>query len=315
MLEYTVSDDFAGVRLDKYLRQTFPDVPASHLFKMIRLKRIRVNAARAQVGQLLSPGDKVSVRGREEELLPPERPRSQRSPLPTVLYEDEWVLAMDKPSGMAAHPGSGITSGTAVDVVRDYLGPRATRNEFSASPAHRLDRDTSGVLLVAKRRRAMVALTEVFTRRGATKRYLALVRGPLTERRGLIDAPLPEHQQSRASRERRGVNLQPARTRWERLDAAGDLALVRCTIETGRTHQIRRHFASIGHPLAGDGKHGDFPFNRELKRRLGLKRLFLHAEHLEFPHPEDGRRVVVDADLPVELKQVLERAGLRLPTP
>ncbi len=316
MLEYRVTEDHAGVRLDKYLKKTLANVPFSHLFKMIRVKKIRVNGARAKPEQPLAAGDVISVRGDQQQLLgeaprtPPPPPKVDLSKL-DVLFEDDWLLVLNKPSGMAAHTGSGITGGTVVDVVRAYLGVKAERNGFAASPAHRLDRETSGVIIVAKRRPAMVHFTDVFTRHTAKKKYLVLVKGKMQKSSGLIDLPLAEHQQTAASRERRGVNLQEARTRWEVLSQNSHAAFLACTIETGRTHQIRRHFAAIGHPVAGDAKHGDFAFNRELKARWGLKRLFLHATRLEFPHPDGGKRMVVEAPLPPELTEVLSSAALK----
>jgi 23S rRNA pseudouridine955/2504/2580 synthase len=315
MLEYKVTDDHTGVRLDKYLKKTLASVPFSHLFKMIRVKKIRVNGKRAKPEQELQPGDVITVRGTDQQLLG-DRERKAPPPPPVdlsklvVLYEDDWILAIDKPSGMAAHTGSGITGGTVVDVARAYLGPKAERNGFIASPAHRLDRETSGVIIVAKRRPAMVHFTEVFTEHRAKKRYLVLVKGQLEKPQGLIDIPLAEHQQTAESRERRGVNMQEARTRYQVLAQTSRASWVQCTIETGRTHQIRRHFAALGHPVAGDPKHGDFAFNREVKAQWGLKRLFLHSARLEFPHPDGGRKVVVESKLPEELVDVLKRAGL-----
>ncbi|MFZ5445046.1 MAG: RluA family pseudouridine synthase [Myxococcota bacterium] len=316
MLEYRITEDHAGVRLDKFLKKTLANVPFSHLFKMIRVKKIRVNGKRAQPEQPLATGDVITVRGTDAQLLgdrerkPPPPPAVDLSQL-VVLHEDDWILVLDKPSGVAAHTGSGITGGTVVDLVRAYLGPKAERNGFAASPAHRLDRETSGIIIVAKRRPAMVHFTDVFTEHKAKKRYFVLVKGKLQKPAGLIDLPLAEHQQTAASRERRGVNMQEARTRYQVVCQNSHAAFVQCTIETGRTHQIRRHFAAIGHPVAGDSKHGDFAFNREVKARWGLKRLFLHAARLEFPHPEDGRKMVVEAQLPEELVDVLKRAGLQ----
>lgn len=320
MLEFRVNDEFAGVRLDKYLRKVLPDIPTSHLFKMIRVKKIKVNAKRAKPEQHLAKDDLVSVWGNEALLLKTDLPRAPPPPPAPVdqswlkvLLEDEWILALNKPSGMAVHTGSGITSGTVVDLVRDYLGPAAVRNEFAASPAHRIDRETSGVLVVAKRRPAMVHFTEVFTHHKAKKKYLVLVKGRMPEASGLIDLPLAEHQQTKESKDRRGVNLQEARTRYLVVANGPLCAYLECTIETGRTHQIRRHFAAIGHPVAGDAKHGDFAFNREIKARWGLRRLFLHAARLEFPHPQDQRKVVVEAPLPDELVEALLRTGLPVP--
>jgi 23S rRNA pseudouridine955/2504/2580 synthase len=220
------------------------------------------------------------------------------------------MMVIDKPSGMAAHPGSGIHGGTVVDVVRAYLGNKAVRNDFGASPAHRLDRETSGLLVVAKRRPAMVHFTDVFTHHKAKKKYLTLAKGKMPKPFGVIELELAEHQQTAASRERRGVNMQRAVTRWRLLAQGGDAAYLECVIETGRTHQIRRHFAAIGHPIAGDKKHGDFAFNREAKAQWKLDRLFLHAAYLEFPHPEDGRRMVMESKLPPDLSDVLTAAGV-----
>ncbi|RKH22378.1 RluA family pseudouridine synthase, partial [Corallococcus sp. CA031C] len=227
-----------------------------------------------------------------------------------ILLEDDWMMAVDKPSGMAVHTGSGITGGTLVDYVRDYLGPKATRNDFTASPAHRLDRETSGVILVAKRRPAMVHFTEIFTNGHPKKRYLTLVKGKMPKDSGVIDLPLAEHQQTAESKSRRGVNMQAAVTRWKVVRQSSEAALLSCTIETGRTHQIRRHLVAVGHPVVGDKKYGDFALNRDVRARWGLKRLFLHAERIEFPHPEDGRKVVVETPLPPELTDVLKRAAL-----
>ena len=313
MIEFSVDEDAAGMRLDKYLRRKLNQVPTSHLFKMIRTKRVRVNGKRAQPDQLLALGDLLAIRGNAEDLLAP----GARFPALAVgdpskleiLYEDDWMMAVNKPAGMAVHAGSGITGATLVDHVRAYLGPKATRNDFTASPAHRLDRDTSGVILVAKRRPAMVHFTDVFTHGRAKKRYVALVRGSMPRLRGVIDLPLSEHQQTARSKEQRGINMQQAVTRYRVTRQAGEVALVEASIETGRTHQIRRHLAAIGHPVVGDRRYGDFAFNRQASSRWGLKRLFLHAETIEVPHPADGRKMRFCAHLPVELRQVIERAA------
>jgi len=320
MIEFRIGADNAGQRLDKFLRKALPRVPVSHLFKMIRTKKVRVNGKRAQPEQALEPGDVLSIRGDERQLRggAAGEASGRAPPRPVdpgklkVLYEDDWLMAVDKPSGMAVHPGSGIASGTLVDHVRAYLGPRAERNGFLASPAHRLDRETSGVILVAKRRPAMVHFTEIFTRGHPAKRYLALAKGRMPREKGVVDLPLAEHQQTAASRARRGVHMQEAVTRYRVLRQSGDAALLECLIETGRTHQIRRHLAAIGHPVAGDRRYGDFQFNREVRARWGLRRLFLHARSIEFPHPEHGGKMSVEAELPSELADVLRRAAIDL---
>ncbi|MFN0060946.1 MAG: RluA family pseudouridine synthase [Myxococcaceae bacterium] len=322
MIEITIDDDNAGQRLDKFLRRHLNQVPTSHLFKMIRTKKVRVNGKRATPEQVLAKGDTLFIRGdkaRLENPLGAPSPRTRPSPPPVdpqklvVLLEDDWIMAIDKPSGMAVHPGSGISGGTAVDYVRAHLGIHAERNGFLASPAHRLDRDTSGVLLVAKRRPAMVHFTEVFTEGKAKKRYWALVKGKMPELAGTIDLPLSEKQQTAASKSRRGTNFQEATTHWRVLAQGNDSALLECRIETGRTHQIRRHLEAIGHPVSGDRRYGDFAFNRELRARWGLKRMFLHASQIEFPHPESKAWVKVVSSLPTDLSDVLARAALSVP--
>jgi 23S rRNA pseudouridine955/2504/2580 synthase len=317
MIEYRIDEDHAGVRLDKFLKEKLAQVPVSLLFKMIRTKKVRVNGVRAQPEQPLAQGDIVGIRPQELEHLKLEPKSETAKPAPvvdpselTILYEDDWLMAVNKPSGMAVHTGSGITGGTLVDYVRAHLGPKATRNGFSASPAHRLDRETSGVILVAKRRPAMVHFTDVFTHGKSKKRYITLVKGKMPKTSGVIDVPLSEHQQTAASKAVRGVNMQEAITRWQLVRQSSVAALLDCGIDTGRTHQIRRHMVAIGHPIAGDRKYGDFPFNREAKARWGLKRLFLHARRIEFPHPEQGKTMVIEAELPAELEDVLVRAGV-----
>ncbi len=316
MIEFRIDEDNAGVRLDKFLRKRLATVPTSHLYKMVRTKRVRVNGKRAQVDQPLATGDLLTIRGDEKNLLGPPGQASKALPAALdaswleVLYEDDWMMAVNKPAGLAVHPGSGITGGTLVDFVRARLGTKATRNDFAASPAHRLDRETSGVILVAKRRPAMVHFTDVFTHGKARKRYLVLVRGRMPKDRGVIDLLLSEHQQTAESKARRGVNMQEAVTRYHVLGQTDQVAYLECAIDTGRTHQIRRHLAALGHPVAGDRKYGDFPFNREARDRWGLKRMFLHSERIEFPHPDDGRNIRLCAPLPTELEDALRRTGV-----
>jgi len=297
VIELTVSADAAGQRLDKYVRRALPGVPLSHVYKMFRTRKVRVNGLRGRPEQILAGGDRIAIRGDEERLLaPPEKGAAARPARPTfrVLLEDEHLLAVDKPAGLAAHPGSGIEGATLVEEARAYLRvpDDLPPGEFRPSPAHRLDRDTSGVVLVAKTRKAMVRLGEIFTEGDDLgKTYLALVKGKMSRPTGAIDLPLAEHEQTARSKARRGVNLQEALTRWQQLSANRDAALLSVAIETGRTHQIRRHLAAVGHPVAGDRRHGDFPFNREARARWGLRRMFLHAWRLSLPHPVTGRRL------------------------
>lgn len=313
-LDFKVTADAAGQRLDKYLRRRMENMPLSHLYKLVRTKKVRVNGARADIARLLAEGDEITVHVLQAQEKPPPRPATAVRQDFRVLYEDDHLLACDKPAGLAIHPGSGITSETLVDQARAYLerqGLRVAEGEFKPSPAHRLDRETSGVVVVAKTRQAMVRLTEIFTAGEAEKTYLALAKGRFQKEAGSIELRLPEHQQTLASRQQRGVNLQEARTRWRRLAGGPEATLLELHIETGRTHQIRRHLDAIGHPVVGDAKYGDFPFNRLAQRQWGLRRMFLHSTRLEIAHPLTRKRLVFVSELPEELQEVLPRAGIR----
>lgn len=317
MFEHTIPEDEAGQRLDKLARRLLPEVPLSGIYKLIRTKRIRVNGRRAAVDYLLQPGDVVQFRVVQPgpEALRGPRPPPARLPDVPILYEDEAILVVDKPGGLAVHPGSGIRGATLVDWARAHLGVDPAQKEFKPSPAHRLDRETSGVIVLAKKRKAMVALTEIFTAAAARKSYLALVKGRMPRPVGTIDTPLAEHQQTARSRQERGVNMQEAITHYRVLATGAGVSLLECRIETGRTHQIRRHLAAIGHPIVGDARYGDFPFNREARRRWGLDRQFLHARRLALRHPIDGREMVFEAPLPDDLVRALNAAGIAWTAP
>jgi 23S rRNA pseudouridine955/2504/2580 synthase len=316
-LDFKVSTDAAGQRLDKFLRRRLENLPLSHLYKLVRTKKVRVNGARAEVAQLLQPGDEITVHVLQAGQSPPPKPPEAIRQDFKVLYEDEHILAVDKPSGLAIHPGSGITGETLVDQVRAYLarqGVQTPEGEFKPSPAHRLDRETSGVVVVAKTRQAMVRLTEMFTAGEADKTYLALAKGRFQRESGSIDLRLAEHQQTYASKQQRGVNLQEALTHWKKLAGGPEATLLEVTIETGRTHQIRRHLEAIGHPVVGDSKYGDFPFNRIAHRQWGVRRMFLHSARLALAHPLTKKRLIFESPLPQELADCLPRAGIRWKT-
>jgi len=316
-----VTPDAAGQRLDKYLRRALKDVPLSHVYKLLRTRKVRVNGSRGRAEQVLAEGDAVIVRGDEERLLST-RPDGDGAHAKatavtfSVLHEDDHLLAVDKPAGLAAHPGTGITGATLVEEARAYL--RVPHDlpptEFKPSPAHRLDRETSGVVLVAKTRKAMAGLTAIFTEGGQVRKtYLALAKGKMPRQEGTFDLALSEHEQTARSKTQRGVNFQEATTHYRVLASMREASLLSVRIETGRTHQIRRHLQAAGHPVAGDHRYGDFPFNRVAKTRWGLRRMFLHAWKLELPHPVESRVLRLSAPVPVELREVL--AKMNLPAP
>lgn len=323
MIELVVKPDGAGQRVDKLVRKLLKAVPLSHVYKMFRTKKVRVNGARAQHDYLLKVGDKVTIRGEEKTLVGnasarPENTKRVEGAVRkdfAVVFEDEHLLVVDKPSGLAIHPGTGIHGATLVDQARAYLGGTWPEGEFKPSPAHRLDRETSGVVIVAKTRKAMIGLTEQFTNAHPDKRYLTLAKGRFHKDSGEIDLRLSEHQQTLASKEERGVNMQEALTKWRVVARGHDCALLECRIETGRTHQIRRHLASIGHPVVGDAKYGDFPFNRRAKADWGVKRQMLHAAYLRVRHPIVGNSLEFKAALPEDFVDACKRAGVALPAP
>jgi 23S rRNA pseudouridine955/2504/2580 synthase len=318
VIQLTVSADAAGQRLDKLIRKALRDVPLSHVYKMFRTRKVRVNGARGRAEQVVAEGDVVVIRGDEERLLAPAAPGAGGGRVAVtfgVLHEDADVLVVDKPAGLAAHPGTGIEGATLVEMARAYLQtPELPPTEFRPSPAHRLDRDTSGVVVVAKHRKAMVRLTEIFTDgKGVQKTYLALVKGKMPRESGTIDLPLSEHEQTARSKAARGVNMQEAITRWKVLSSGKEASLLAVQIETGRTHQIRRHLEAVGHPVAGDRRYGDFAWNRLARARWGLRRMALHAWRLGLPHPGAGAPLKLEAPLPAELVEVLSRANLPAP--
>jgi 23S rRNA pseudouridine955/2504/2580 synthase len=296
----TVDEESAGQRLDNFLIRHLKGVPKTHVYRIIRSGEVRVNKGRASADTRVEAGDQVRlppVRTSEKAAEKLERPAPAREfPL---LLEDDVLLAVDKPAGVAVHGGSGVSFG-----VIEQLRRARTAAPF-LELVHRLDRETSGILLVAKKRSALKHLQDQFRERETGKTYLALVLGDWPASRKVIDAPL--HKYLLADGERRvrvvakddpdgmrAITLVRIRQKLK------DFTLLEVTIKTGRTHQIRVHLASEGHPIAGDDKYGDFERNKALQRD-GLRRMFLHAWRLQFTHPADGRRVELLAPLPSEL--------------
>jgi 23S rRNA pseudouridine1911/1915/1917 synthase len=235
----------------------------------------------------------------------------------TVVYEDDDVIVVDKPAGLVVHPGAGNQTGTLVQgVLARYPEVAAVGDPSRPGIVHRIDKDTSGLLLVARSPRGYAALSKQIAAHGVVRRYLALVWGHPEAARGLIDAPIGRSLRS-PTRMAVSAKGREARTTYEvleRFDEPVAVALLRCTLDTGRTHQIRVHLQTIGHPVVGDRRYGGHrqPFT-------ALHRFFLHAEHLEFEHPVSGARLSFDAPLPPELAEVLSQlqatASGRVPSP
>ncbi len=315
----SVDEESAGQRLDNFLLRHLKGVPKTHVYRIIRSGEVRVNKGRASADTRVAAGDQVRVppiRLSEAAVLKKESPAPARE-FP-ILFEDEHLIALDKPAGVAVHGGSGVSFGV-IEQLRQAR-PGAKFLEL----VHRLDRETSGILLVAKRRSALTRLQDQFRGRETGKTYLALVNGRWPANRKVIDAPLHKYllageDGTPGAGERRvkvvakddpdGMRAITLVRVARHLEGA---SLLEVTIKTGRTHQIRVHLASNGHPIAGDDKYGDFEWNKALQKQ-GLRRMFLHAWRLQFNHPASGERVALQAELPPELEQYISH--VQLPTP
>jgi len=297
-----IGDEFEGQRLDNFLMGRLKGVPRSHLYRVLRRGEVRVNKGRVKPGYRLQAGDLVRIpplRTAERDVLTkPPRVLLERLEA-AVLYEDDRLIAVNKPAGLAVHGGSGLSFGL-IEAMR-VLRPRG-----ELELVHRLDRDTSGILLLAKRRGALRELHRLIRENAVEKRYVALLTGRLSRRQVPVDAPLRKN--TLKSGERVVVvdpeEGKPSRTVFRVLRPFGDLTLAEAELVTGRTHQIRVHAAHLGAPVAGDQKYGDEAANRRL-RELGLKRLFLHASALTFSPEFAARQMRIEAPLPLELEAVI----------
>jgi len=308
-----VDVESAGQRLDNFLMRHLKGVPKTHVYRIIRSGEVRINKGRAAADTRVEAGDEVRlppVRISEKVAEKAARPVPGREFPP--LMEDEHLLAIDKPAGVAVHGGSGVSFGV-IEQLRQAR-PQARLLEL----VHRLDRETSGILLVAKKRSALKHLQDQFRERETGKTYLALVKGEWPERLKVIDQPL--HKYLLPDGERRVKVTTPddpdgmrSITLVKVVQRLQGCTLLEVTIKTGRTHQIRVHLASHGHPIAGDDKYGDFEWNKALQKQ-GLRRMFLHAWRLQFNHPASAERVALQADLPPELQQHLSHVQLQTPS-
>src|SRR6266436_3872643 len=265
-----------GQRVDNFLLRVCKGVPRSHIYRILRSGEVRVNSARVEASYRLQVGDRVRV--------PPMRPADRSR----------------KPAGTAVHGGSGVSYG-----VIESLRAARPQSKF-LELAHRLDRETSGLLVLAKKRSALTALHAALREGRVRKCYLALVKGRWRDDKRRVDLPLKKYLtksgERRVSVDREGRESQ---TVFRRERAFRDCTLLSAELLTGRTHQIRVHLAHLGFPVAGDDKYGDFELNRDLARR-GLKRMFLHAAELEFGHPLSGETMTLRSPLPEPLGRFLE---------
>ncbi|MDO8274522.1 MAG: RluA family pseudouridine synthase [Serpentinimonas sp.] len=309
--QLVVDAESDGQRLDNYLLRELKGAPKSLIYRVIRSGEVRRNKGRVQADSRVATGDVLRIPPLR--LAATDRPE-QAEAVPArefpVLYEDDALLAIDKPAGVAVHGGSGVSFGVIEQLRR--ARPQAPLLEL----VHRLDRDTSGILLVAKKRSVLRLLQDQLRQRSMGKTYLALVKGGWPARLKVLDWPLHKYllpdgeRRVRVTDEHdpqgmRSISLvrvlgQLALGDADETGAAQMSTLLAVTIKTGRTHQIRVHLSHAGHPIAGDDKYGDFGWNRSLQK-LGRKRMFLHAWQLRFVHPVQGQELQLQAALPRDL--------------
>jgi len=296
-----VGEESAGQRIDNFLLRLAKGVPKSHVYRILRSGEVRVNKGRIGADYRLVEGDSVRV--------PPirvsEKSAEAVAAIPprefAIAHEDEGLIVIDKPSGVAVHGGSGVSFG----VIEQLRRARPTAKLLEL--AHRLDRETSGLLIVAKKRSALTQLHDMFREGRIAKRYLALVKGRWLNTVQHVRLPLvkflTEDGERRVAVSREGKeahSIVRLVARWT------NFSLVEVELKTGRTHQIRVHLAHLGFPLAGDDKYGDFSLNKDLQK-TGLKRMFLHAVRLKLTHPLTGELLELEAPLPPELRDFLKR--------
>jgi 23S rRNA pseudouridine1911/1915/1917 synthase len=301
----------AGWRLDRALADAVPTLSRERLKTLIRSGAVEAQGAAVRDPALkVKGGEAVQVAVPEPA---PAHNEPQDIPL-TILFEDEHLLVVDKPSGLVVHPAAGNFDGTLVNALLHHCAGKLSGIGGVARPGivHRIDKDTSGLLVVAKHDRAHEGLAKQFADHSIDRRYLAIVSGVPRQAEGTVDAPLARSPQNRkkiaivsAGKGKRAV------THWKRLQVLNDAALVECRLETGRTHQVRVHMASIGHPLVGDpvygrGKSG----HRKLLNQLDFRRQALHAAHLGFIHPVTKGRLSFDSALPSDMQELFSALGV-----
>jgi 23S rRNA pseudouridine955/2504/2580 synthase len=302
--EIEVEPGQEGQRIDNFLASRLKGVPKTRIYRILRKGEVRVNKGRIRPSYRLQVGDTVRIppirtASRQTPVRPPDRTLARIAE--SILYENERLLVIDKPSGIAVHGGSGISYGV-IEALR-ALRPGAPFLEL----VHRLDRDTSGCLVIAKRRSTLRALHTLMREGGVEKRYLALLRGRWSGGARRVDAPLRKNVLRSGERiVRVSPDGKSALSLFRPVSIYAQASLVEVQLLTGRTHQVRVHAAHLGHPIAGDDKYGDADFNVAMTR-LGLKRLFLHASSIGFTLPGGGEPVEVHAPLGPELRQTLDR--------
>lgn len=299
---FSIQPEEAGQRLDRYLVARLAEMSRAHIQQLIAAGAIQVNGRASKPGYALRAGDEVLV---DPVALAPQVSHAKPRSLPLdIVYEDEDLLIVNKAPGMVVHPAPGHSDDTLVNALLAYYPDlRNTEGELRPGIVHRLDRDTSGLLIVAKNARAQAALIEQMQRHEIVKRYIALVEGNIALDQGSIDAPIGRNPRHRQQMTITAIGSREARTHFRVLERFARHTLLLIQLETGRTHQIRVHLKAIGHPVVGDPTYG----SGSVIRGSNLNRQFLHASQLQFTHPISGKQLQFEAPLPDDLQSVLER--------
>ncbi|MCI5599775.1 MAG: RluA family pseudouridine synthase [Hallerella sp.] len=319
MITRVIDRNFANMRLDRFLRQAFPNEPLSTFFAILRKKKVRVNGVHAKAPQILLEGDTVDIYENFKSVpagdsITPTKKSWGTSPefadrnfvkenLVIALEKEDFVV-LDKPSGIASQPGTGTRKGESLVEMLWQWG-KDQQLDFKPTLAHRLDEETSGLIIAALHGDTLRDLTRLLREHKIQKTYIALIKGNLKKDAGTINASLERTDSKAGSKMKAGSESgKKSVTHYVVQQHLNGYDLVKVNLETGRMHQIRAHFESIGHPLLGDTRYGDFELNREFKKEFGLKRLFLHSTRLEFDW--QGKRIIVDSALPKELRDVVK---------
>jgi 23S rRNA pseudouridine1911/1915/1917 synthase len=303
VLEFTVGPDEAGLRLDVFLTRRMSGWSRSQIRRLIGAGRVTVGAVKARkAGQLVETGHRIATVAFQE----PTRAEPEVLPL-NILYEDQDLAVVDKPAGMAVHLGAGVRSGTLVNALLHHFGAELSAAGGEARPGivHRLDKMTSGLVLIAKNNAAHRALAGQFKQREVQKTYQLLAHGRLQEDAGEVRVPVGRDPRRRIRMKAGGLHAREAATRYRVLGRYPGFTLVEASPRTGRTHQLRVHFAWLGHPLVGDTLYGAPRAARIEGREVALDRTFLHAAAIRFRHPTTGQEISFTSPLPAELQAFL----------
>jgi len=318
---FKINENQAEQRIDRFLKKRFVKAPLSFIFKSIRTNKIKVNGKKPKPETILQKGDEVKLFFTLEQL---DFTKKEIKKTPKIYgtkfykenlkiaYEDADLLVLEKAAGIAVHPGTKNYSGqTLLDVAQTYVKHENNKQKGeSVSLVHRLDKDTSGLVILTKNDYSLRRMNDQVREKKIEKRYLALIKGELKKKNGVIKIGLVRTEGKQRSTKiiaSKSEHAKESVTHYNTVEKYGDFSLMEIKLETGRMHQIRVHFATLKHPLVGDKNYGDYKFNHAIKKRYGLKRHFLHAYYLEFKHPRTGKKFSLKAELPNDLRKFLEK--------